>query len=180
MVFNLLNGTSGSWYKLSYNLFHDLLAKRADYLAVTECENFPSCFCATRWMEDQKVAERLCSIWENIKKMTKYWEALPKSKRPKCKSYNTVVEGTQDELTLAKLEFFGYIASLLQNILVKYQTDALMIPFLFEDLLSIAKSLMDVIIKAILSIGVNFKTLISLRKRLSTVKIDNNWIFCRT
>ena len=32
-------------------------------------------------MEDQKVAERLCSIWENIKKMTKYWEALPKSKR---------------------------------------------------------------------------------------------------
>ena len=79
--------------------------------------------------------------------MTKYWEALPKGKWPKCKSYNTVVEGTKDELTLAKLEFFGYIASLLQNILLKDQTDAPMIPFLFEDLFSIAKSLMDLIIK---------------------------------
>ena len=98
-------------------------------------------------MEDQKVAERLCSIWEYIKNMTKYRETLPKSKLPKCKGYNTVVERTKDELTLAKLEFFGYIASLLQNILLKYQTDAPMIPFLFEDLFSIAKSLMDLIIK---------------------------------
>ena len=79
--------------------------------------------------------------------MTKYWEALPRSKRPKCKSYNTVGEGTKDELILAKLEFFGHVASLLQNILVKYQTDDSMIPFLFEDLFSIAKSLMDLIIK---------------------------------
>ena len=94
-------------------------------------------------MEDQKVAERLCSIWEYIKNMTKYRETLPKSKLPKCKGYNTVVERTKDELTLAKLEFFGYITSLLQNILVKYQ----MPPFLFEDLFSIAKSLMDLIIK---------------------------------
>ena len=54
---------------------------------------------------------------------------------------------------------------------MKYQTDALMIPFLFEDLLSIAKSLMDLIIKATLSIGFNFKTLMSLRKRLSTVNV---------
>ena len=79
--------------------------------------------------------------------MTKYWEALPKSKRPKCTSYCAVVEGTKDEVTLAKLEFVGYIASLLQNILVEYQTDAPMIQFLFEDLFSIAKSLMDLIIK---------------------------------
>ena len=45
--------------------------------------------------------------------MTKYWESLPKSKQPKCKSYETVLEGTEDELTLTKLNFFGYIASLL-------------------------------------------------------------------
>ena len=57
-------------------------------------------------MEDQKVTE-------NIKKMIKYWKALPKSKRPEFKTYNTVVERTKDELTLATLEFFGYIASLL-------------------------------------------------------------------
>ena len=79
--------------------------------------------------------------------MTKYWGALPKSKRPKCTSYSTVVEGTKDDVTLAKSEFVGYIASLLQNILVEYQTDAPMIQFLFEDLFSIAKSLMDLIVK---------------------------------
>ena len=170
--------------KASYNLFHDSPARRADYVTLTECENFPSCFCATRWVEDQKVAERLCSIWENIKKMTKCWETLPKTKRQKCKSYNTVVEGTKDELTLAKLEFFGYIASLLQNILLKYQTDAPMIPFLFEDLFSIAKSLMDLIIKPdVLSSIVNGSQLQNFdftEKELSTVKINNSWICCRT
>ena len=66
--------------KASYNIFHDSPARRADYVTVTECENFPRCFCATQQVEDQKVAERLCSIWENIKKISKYWEALPKSK----------------------------------------------------------------------------------------------------
>ena len=92
----------GKLMKASHNLLHDSPARRADYVTVTECENFPSCFWATRCVEDQKVAERL---WENIKNMTKYWEALPKGKWPKCKSYNTVVEGSKDELTLAKLEF---------------------------------------------------------------------------
>ena len=146
----------GKLMKALYSLFHNSPARRAGYVTVTECENFPSCFCTTRWVEDQKVAERLCSIWENIKKMTKSWEALPKTKRQKCKSYNTVIEGAKDELTLAKLEFFGYIASLLQNILLKYQADASMIPFLFEDLFSIAKSLMDLIIKPdVLSSHVN-------------------------
>ena len=71
-------------------------------------------------MKDQKLAERLCSVWEKISKMTKYWEALPKIKRPKCRSYNTVVARTKDKLTLAKLKIFGYVASLLKNILVKY------------------------------------------------------------
>ena len=122
-------------------------ARRADYVTVTECENFPYAFCSTRWVENQKVAERLCLIWENSKKMTKYWESLPKSKQPKCKSYEIVLEGTKDELTLNRLNFFGYIASLLQKILLTYQTDAPMIPFLFEDLFSTAKSLMGLIIK---------------------------------
>ena len=127
-------------------LFHDSPARRTDYVTVTESENFPYAFCSTRWVEDQKVAEKLCLIWENIKKMTKYWESLPKSKQPKCKSYETVLEGTKDKLTLTNLNFFGYIASLLQKILLTYQTDAPMIPFLFEDLFS-TKSLMGLKIK---------------------------------
>ena len=89
----------GKLMKASSNLFDDSPARRADYVTVTDCENFPICFCATRWVEDQKVTE-------NIKKMVKYWEALPKSKRPEFKTYNAVVERTKDELTLATLEFF--------------------------------------------------------------------------
>ena len=83
--------------------FHDSPARRADYVTVTESENFPYAFCSTCWVEDQKVAERSCLIWENyikyIKKMTKYWESLPKIKQPKCKSYETAVEGNKDKLT---------------------------------------------------------------------------------
>ena len=54
--------------KASYNLFHDSLARRADYVTVTECENFPSSFCATRWLEDQNVAEEtMFSLGEHKK-----------------------------------------------------------------------------------------------------------------
>ena len=35
----------GKLMKASYNLFHNSPARRADYVTVTECENFPSCFC---------------------------------------------------------------------------------------------------------------------------------------
>ena len=52
--------------KASCNLFHDSSARRADYVTVTECENFPYAFCSTCWVEDQKVVERLCLVWENI------------------------------------------------------------------------------------------------------------------
>ena len=69
--------------KASSNLFHDWPARRADYVTVTECENFFHAFCSTRWMEDQKVAERLCSIWGNIKEITKYLEVLFKKKATK-------------------------------------------------------------------------------------------------
>ena len=61
--------------------------------------------------------------------------------------YERVLKGNKDELTLAKLNFFGYIASLLQNIIVIYQADAPMIPFVFEDLFSTTKSLMGLVIK---------------------------------
>ena len=61
----------GKLMKASFNLFHNSPARRTDYVTVTECENFPYAFCSTRWVEDQKVAERLCLVWENIKKKTK-------------------------------------------------------------------------------------------------------------
>ena len=34
------------------------------------------------WVEDLAVAERLLTIWNEITKLEKYWETLPKAKRP--------------------------------------------------------------------------------------------------
>ena len=76
-----------------------------------------------RWVEEQQVASRLNEIWPNIKKIVGYWEKLLASKRPSSKSYLAVKKGVEDELFVAKLSFFGYIASLLQPYLTKYQTD---------------------------------------------------------
>ena len=44
------------------------------------------------------VAERFCSIWWNIQKITKYCEAIPKKSNQNAR----VTKGTKDELTLAK------------------------------------------------------------------------------
>ena len=127
-------------------------------ITVTEYENFPHAFYSTRQFKDQKVVERLCSIWGNIKKITKFWVALPTKNQPKC-----------NELTLAKSNLFGFITSLLQDILVKCQTDTLRILFLFENLFSTAKSIMGLIIKqdvlVVSSMRDNFRNLISQRRR---------------
>ena len=42
------------------------------------------------WVEDVPAAERLLTIWDNITKLVKYWEALLKAKRPSSKSYMNV------------------------------------------------------------------------------------------
>ena len=45
--------------KLIYTLLHDTPARRADYISITECDKFPFAYCATRWVEDKKIAIEL-------------------------------------------------------------------------------------------------------------------------
>ena len=98
-------------------------------------------------MKTSKVASRLKEIWPNIKKIVGYWEKLPASKRPSSKSYLAVKKGVEDELLVAKLSSFSYIASLLQPYLTKYQTDDPMLPFLGKDLEGLHRSLLLLVIK---------------------------------
>ena len=98
-------------------------------------------------MEDQAVANQLKEIWPHITKMVRHWESLPKSRRPNSKSYDVTVKGAKDELTVAKLSFFSFIAGLLKPYLTKFQTDQPMIPFLAKDLESMYKSLMGLILR---------------------------------
>ena len=54
------------------------------------------------------------------------WEKLPKFFRlpkPSNKSYDNLKTAVLDELVIAKLGFFSYLAGMLKSILTKYQTD---------------------------------------------------------
>ena len=133
--------------KGSFVLLHDTPARRADYITITSSELFPLFFCATRWVEDKAPADRLTEIWPNIIKIVKFWLTLTKKKQPSGKSFDAVKGAVEDPLTTAKLNFFSYIASILQPFLAKYQTPKPMIPYLYGDLSKVYRSLLDVIVK---------------------------------
>ena len=78
-----------------YQILRDSPACRADYITITKSNKFPLAFCSTRWIEDRPVADRLLEIWPEIVKVVNYWNSLPKSKQPKCKTFITQVEFLQ-------------------------------------------------------------------------------------
>ena len=100
-----------------------------------------------RWVENSKSAARLIEIWDNIGKLLTFWKSLPKSKRPKCKSYETLKVAFDDHLMIPKLQFFNYVANIVEPFLRKYQTDQPMVPFLFFDLKDTVTKLFEIIIK---------------------------------
>ena len=104
-------------------------------------------FCATRWIEDESVAERALTLWPNIVKMIKHWEGLCKSRRPKNKSYTNLTKHYLDTLFPVKLQFFKDIASHLKGYLEVMQTDNPMVPFFEEALVDLVYTLMKMIVK---------------------------------
>ena len=72
--------------KAVYQILHDSPALHADYIEVTRSEQFPLPFCVTQWIEDQEVALRAIEIRDNVCQICRFWESLPKSKQPSCKS----------------------------------------------------------------------------------------------
>ena len=67
-------------------------------------------------------------------KIVNFWEKLPKLKQPKCDSYNIAKDAVDDPLTVAKLEFFIYVAGLLEPYLKCYQSNQPMGPFIYCNL----------------------------------------------
>ena len=76
-----------------------------------------------------------------------FWGKLAKSKQPSSKSYETLKKSLTDELVVCKLGFFSYFADLFKPFLTVYQTDKPMIPFLYEDLFKLLKSVFSIIVK---------------------------------
>ena len=90
---------------------------------------------------------RLIEAWDAIKQLYKFWDSLPKSKRPKCKSYFTLGNALKDNLIVAKLQFFAFVANLVEPFLTKYQTDKPVVPFMYYDIKNIICNILEIIVK---------------------------------
>ena len=62
--------------------------------------------------ENQDVVLRPIEIWENLQKTIKGFSSLPKSKKPQCKSYDSLLSYVSDPLMKVKLQFFKDLASI--------------------------------------------------------------------
>ena len=100
------------------------------------------------WVENKEVADMMIEILDNLVKLLEFWERLPKSKRPKSKSYEKVKCALVDPLLIVKLNFFGYAAGMVEPFLKKFQTEKPMIPFLFFKSKAIVTSLLEVIVRS--------------------------------
>ena len=76
-----------------------------------------------------------------------FWKSLPKYKQPTCKSYSKISDAIIDLFTEAKITFFSFICSIVEPYLKKYQCEKPMVPFMYVDLKSIAKNLLQLIVK---------------------------------
>ena len=73
---------------------------------------------------------------------------MKKSKQLNCKSYSNLKNGLDDPLIHAKLNFFSYVASIIEPFLKKFQTDKAMVAFLFFELKAIASELLEIVVKS--------------------------------
>lgn len=123
-----------------YSLFDGSPARRDDYQQITASSTFPLKFCAHRWVENGRVAERAIIIWPNI---TKYVSSVVSSKKkPTCRSFTVVNEFVNDSLTIAKLHFFVSTTTHVQRFLTMFQAERPMVPFLCDELQAIVRQVL--------------------------------------
>ena len=102
---------------------------------------YPLKFCQVRWVENRKVAERALIVLPNVKKY------VSSAKLPATVTSKNVKQLCSDPLAAAKIAFFASIASTLEPFLIKYQSSAPLMPFLYDDLMALLRSLMSRYVK---------------------------------
>ena len=138
----------GQLLRALYKIFDESPARREVYIRVGSSDKFPLKFCATRWIEDQPVADQAYVLWPSIVCTVKHWMNLCPSKRPQNnKSFDTLVEHYLDLLIPAKFQFFSFIAGILKPYLVIFQSDSPLLPFMFDELSLILYRLVRLIFK---------------------------------
>ena len=126
-----------------YTLFKDSPARRADYIQFSVEEKFALKFCAVRWTENSKVADRAIEVYSDMAKFVK--EKLKCLKH--LSSVNRIAEADSGPLTMAKLAFFSSLSHSLEGFLKKYQTPAPMLPLLWDDLVAFLRSVLSRCVK---------------------------------
>lgn len=99
-----------------------------------------------RWLENAGPAQRAVDILPNL---VAFCSAVKNKTitEPTCKSFKDVMKMLGDPLLKTKLEIFISIAKVVEPFLSRYQTDRPMIPFLFDDLGDLMKTLMQKVLK---------------------------------
>lgn len=137
-----------AFMKSCYWVFKDLPSRRADYMrfANDPTAQLPLKFCSTRWVENGAVAIRCIKMLPHLRA---YVEGIMKNSKsqPISKSYETMKKMLSDPLLKAKLSFFISIVEELEPFLKEFQTDAPMLPFLYEELETLLARLMKRVVK---------------------------------
>ena len=136
----------GKLMKAMFKILDESPMRRDIYLREGTSGKFPSTFSDTRWIEDEPVADRALEVWSSIVALVKHFQGLCQSKRPRNnKSYDTLVENYIDLLVPSKLHFFRFMAQIMQPYLIMFQTDAPMLPFMFDELANILYRLLRLV-----------------------------------
>jgi len=124
-------------------LFKDSPARRADFTAITGSTCFAKKFCAVRWVENVDVASRALEVLPHVKKYM-----ADKSKTlPKTTTCRNIQSACSDAFISVKTQFFISVASMIEPFLRKYQTNSPMVPFLYNDLGSCLRNIMNRFVK---------------------------------
>ena len=125
------------YLRSSYYLFNGFPSRKSQYTSITNSTIFPQKFCVTRWVQNGSSSLKAQEILGNVKKYIDTVEKLPSSK-----VFGEVKDMLKDPLLSAKLGFFHGLASHLEKFLVPYQSERPMVPFLYDDLLYLIKSML--------------------------------------
>ena len=75
--------------KGGFQPWHNSPARREDYEGVSGLTKYPFYYCATGWVENKLVTERIVEVWPNLIKLKNFWTSFSKSKQPTCKNYES-------------------------------------------------------------------------------------------
>lgn len=127
-----------------FALFHNVPARKGDYIEATGSSQFPKKFCNTRWVENSSVAETAIDQVANIEKYVKF--VKDRRIEPTCNSYKIVCDFLKDPLLKAKLMFFQSFADMVEPFLTFFQDDKPLAPVLYEFLNNLLKQVLECII----------------------------------